>query len=244
MTDLIVITGSSGALGQSIVDTFSSRSDTKLFCIDRAKVHFTNEHQNITEIKADLSSYDSTANAISQIAFGDFEYCSVLNLAGFIYNEPIVSIREGIFVPHSEQGWRQTLESNLDTAFNSSVHFANALMSARRKGVIINISSITADGNPGQIAYATAKSALIGLSNTIGKELGKFGIRGVSLSLGYIETSSTIQALGEEKIRNQKRTNPMKRIGYSKEVTNTIDFIISNKFCNATNIKIDGGERI
>jgi len=244
MTDLIVVTGSSGALGRSIVDAFSSRSNTKLFCIDRAKVNFTNQKQNITEFEADLSSYDMTAEAISQIEVEDFEYCSLLNLAGLIYNEPIVSIREGMFTPHSEQGWRQTLDSNLDTAFNASVHFANALMSARRKGVIINLSSITADGNPGQLAYATTKAALTGLSNTIGKELGKFGIRGVSVSLGYIETLSTIEALGEEKIRSQKRMNPIKRIGDVKEVINAIEFVIANRFCNATEIKIDGGQRI
>ena len=75
MTELIVITGSSGALGRSIVDAFSSRSNTKLFCIDRAKTNFTNQQNNITEFEADLSSYDTTAEAISQITFGDFEYC-------------------------------------------------------------------------------------------------------------------------------------------------------------------------
>ena len=244
MTELIVITGSSGSLGRSIVDAFSSRSNTKLICIDRAKGSFSNQHFNIMELQADLSSYDTAADVISQIAFRDFEYCSLLNLAGLIHNEPIVSIQDGVFTSHSERGWRQTLNGNLDTAFNVSVHFANAVMAARRKGVIVNLSSITADGNPGQIAYATAKAALNGLSNTIGKELGKFGIRGVSLSLGYIETPSTFQALGEENIRNQKRLNPMKRIGDVKEVINALEFIISNRFCNATEIKIDGGQRI
>lgn len=57
---------------------------------------------------------------------------------------------------------------------------------------IINVSSTTGlHGNVGQANYAAAKSAVIGLTKTICKEWGPFGVRANTVAFGYILTRLT-----------------------------------------------------
>ena len=60
----------------------------------------------------------------------------------------------------------------------------------RTKGVVINISSISAKGNIGQTAYSAAKAGVEALTKTWAKELGIFGIRVVAIAPGFIDTPS------------------------------------------------------
>ncbi|MFX7052632.1 SDR family NAD(P)-dependent oxidoreductase, partial [Acinetobacter baumannii] len=72
---------------------------------------------------------------------------------------------------------------------------ADAMISARRKGVIINISSIAAQGNIGQSAYAASKAAVEALTKTWSKELSIFGIRAGCIAPGFFDTPSTREGL-------------------------------------------------
>lgn len=57
---------------------------------------------------------------------------------------------------------------------------------------IVNISSTSGlHGNPGQISYACAKMGVVGLTKTVAKEWGRFGIRCNAVAFGFIETRLT-----------------------------------------------------
>ena len=61
---------------------------------------------------------------------------------------------------------------------------------------IINVSSTTGlHGNVGQANYAAAKSAVIGLTKTICKEWGPFGVRANTVAFGYVMTRSVSRAV-------------------------------------------------
>lgn len=54
---------------------------------------------------------------------------------------------------------------------------------------IVNVSSTSGlHGNVGQLNYAAAKSAVIGMSKTIAKEWGVFGVRANTVAFGFIQT--------------------------------------------------------
>ena len=57
----------------------------------------------------------------------------------------------------------------------------------RRKGVIVNVTSIAAQGNAGQSAYAASKAAVESLTKVWAKELGLFGIRCAAISPGFAQ---------------------------------------------------------
>jgi NAD(P)-dependent dehydrogenase (short-subunit alcohol dehydrogenase family) len=47
----------------------------------------------------------------------------------------------------------------------------------RRPGVIINTSSTSGLGNPGQTNYAAAKEGIVGMTRTVAREMGRYGVR-------------------------------------------------------------------
>ena len=115
------------------------------------------------------------------------------------------------------------------------------MLEARRKGVVVNISSVCASGNPGQVAYSAAKAGLNGLTLALAKELGPLGIRVVGLAPGYFETMSTTQNVSEARLAKVVAAVPLKRLGRVAEIANALDFIIDNDYVNGTIIELDGG---
>jgi NAD(P)-dependent dehydrogenase (short-subunit alcohol dehydrogenase family) len=66
-------------------------------------------------------------------------------------------------------------------------------MKAQKYGKIINLSSSTFyQGVPGFIHYTTSKGAVIGFTNSLGKELGEFGIRVNVIAPGFTVSDAQI----------------------------------------------------
>ena len=114
----------------------------------------------------------------------------------------------------------------------------------RTKGLIINVSSISANGNVGQSAYSAAKAAVNALTVTWSKELGMFGIRSTAIAPGIVDTSSTQRSLSEANIRKWKKNTPLGRLGKLEEISESVKFIIENDFFNGRILEIDGGLKI
>jgi 3-oxoacyl-[acyl-carrier protein] reductase len=115
---------------------------------------------------------------------------------------------------------------------------------ARKPGVLINFSSIAAQGNIGQSAYAAAKAALEALTVTWSKELGVFGIRVCAVAPGFIDTPSTREALSQAMVDQWTKQVPLRRLGTASEVTHAVRFILENDYYNGQVLHLDGGLRI
>jgi 3-oxoacyl-[acyl-carrier protein] reductase len=105
---------------------------------------------------------------------------------------------------------------------------AARLMSRRRAGSIINISSIIARvGNEGQAVYASSKAALLGLTYSAAKELAPLNIRVNAIAPGFIRTDMT-KALPEKKYAERIASIKMGRIGEPEDVANAVLFFSSD----------------
>ncbi len=63
---------------------------------------------------------------------------------------------------------------------------------ARQRRCIVNVSSTSGlHGNAGQVNYATAKMGVIGLTKTVAREWGRYGIRCNAVAFGFIDTRLT-----------------------------------------------------
>ena len=111
----------------------------------------------------------------------------------------------------------------------------------RTKGIVVNISSISAQGNAGQTAYSAAKAGVEALTKTWAKELGIFGIRVVAIAPGFMDTESTHKALNEKIINALKQKVPLKTLGNAKDVSEAIVYAIESEYVNGAVLKIDGG---
>jgi 3-oxoacyl-[acyl-carrier protein] reductase len=109
---------------------------------------------------------------------------------------------DGVIHKMTDQQWEAMLKVHNTAPFRliraASPYFRDLAKQEIEKGLtpeprcIINISSTSGlHGNPGQANYSTAKMGVIGLTKTVAKEWGPFGIRCNAIAFGTIDTRLT-----------------------------------------------------
>ena len=106
-------------------------------------------------------------------------------------------------------------------------------MVAAKWGRIINLSSLSAVGNRGQVNYSAAKAGLQGLTKTLALELGKFGITANAVAPGFVVTdmtAATAARLGisfEDFQAGAAKQIPVQRVGQVEDIAHAISFFAS-----------------
>jgi NAD(P)-dependent dehydrogenase (short-subunit alcohol dehydrogenase family) len=154
-------------------------------------------------------------------------------------------IRDALLHKMTDEQWDQVIEVNLKGVFLCT-QCAARVMREKGYGKIINISSDSWRGNPGQINYAATKAGVIGMTKTTAKELGPRGINVNVISPGWIWTDmlkSMPQAMIERMEKSLPERVPMNRKGYPEDVANLALFLASDEssFITGQLIHCDGG---
>ena len=165
----------------------------------------------------------------------------LVNNAGLMKSSPLVNPIGRGDRRHSRDLWQRVMRVNLDGVFFLSSTVAERMVRERRKGVIVNVTSIAAQGNAGQSAYAASKAAVESLTKVWAKELGLFGIRCAAISPGFVNTKGTADAIEDELLSRWVDQVPLRRLGEVNEVVDAIFFIINNDFFNGRILHVDGG---
>ena len=178
LTDkVVVVTGSSGDIGKSIVNSF----------LNANAIVYGFDQNNLNEI---------TSKKYSHIL------CNLMNLKKFRSNTKKIFAEEakidvlinnaGITIPASGnedylfEDWEKTIHINLTIPFFCS-QIIKHYMIKNKRGSIINITSISAElGFPNNPAYGASKGGLKALSKSIASEYAEFGIRVNCVAPGYI----------------------------------------------------------
>jgi 3-oxoacyl-[acyl-carrier protein] reductase len=192
-------------------------------------------------LPCDVSDNGKVRESIGQFCNKYKTIDALVNNASIIFNSPLVSIKPGSIKPHDVKMWDKVISVNLNAVFYTSLAVAENMISNRTKGVIVNIGSLGAAGNPGQSAYSAAKAAVSTMTITWAKELGPLGIRVVCVAPGFINTETTIKAMQDNVLQEWIRKIPLKRLGETDEVVDCIIFAIKNDFINGKTLAIDGG---
>jgi 3-oxoacyl-[acyl-carrier protein] reductase len=230
-----LVTGSSGNLGSHIVDAFAKEGHT-VVGFDLAQPASLPE--GVTFVECDVSSPTSVESAVART---DRPFDVVINNAGLIYSAPLLSFQGGTLSIHDFDAWNKVLSATLSSAFYVSAHTAKGMVAAAKRGVIINISSICAEGNAGQAAYSAAKAGVNGMTVALAKELGAMGIRVAAIAPGFFDTPSTHRAVGEDAITRIRKSIPLKRLGSPGQLVHAIKFIIDNEYFHGKVLDLDGG---
>ena len=120
------------------------------------------------------------------------------------------------------------------------------VMLEQHKGVILNISSIGGLGAwPMRSAYNSAKAAVISLTENIGCEWARRGVRVVSVAPGVTRTAM-LQQMVDEGIASLTQYNkraPMGRVAEVEEIAKAVQFLVSDRasYITATTLTVDGG---
>jgi 3-oxoacyl-[acyl-carrier protein] reductase len=111
-------------------------------------------------------------------------------------------------------------------------------------GRIINIGSLVADiGGHGQVAYATAKAALVGFTRTVAVEYGRHGITANLVVPGTVLTEAQASALPEKARELVRMRSALKRLGDPDDVAAAVVFLASAQagYITGASIPVTGG---
>lgn len=196
---------------------------------------------NVVTAVCDLADGAAATAALGDLSARHGAPAVLVNCAGRIANSPLLTRGSAGWQVHDFALWDAVIASGLTSAFHATAICARLMLEARQTGVVVNISSVCARGNPGQVAYSAAKAGLNGLTLALAKELGPLGIRVAGLAPGYFATSSTTRNVSEARLNKVVAAVPLKRLGRVEEIADAIDFIIGNDYVNGTIVDLDGG---
>jgi 3-oxoacyl-[acyl-carrier protein] reductase len=238
----IIITGAASGFGLFLADYLIDKTE-KLFLIDINKAGFNkfNEAKNVVLFNCDLTDYEATTNVIKEIFETDPDTNVLINNAGIIHSELLINFFNRQDRRHSKENWDKMLNVNLTTVFNCSVNVVDNMIRNKVKGLVINISSISANGNSGQSVYSAAKAGVNALTIAWSRELSLFGIRTAGIAPGFFDTPSTHNALKENIVKKIVSEIPSNRLGQLDELAKAVEFIIDNEYFNGKILEIDGG---
>ncbi|HEY6864671.1 MAG TPA: 3-oxoacyl-ACP reductase FabG [Burkholderiales bacterium] len=142
----------------------------------------------------------------------------------------------------TDEQFDKVIDINLKGVYNCTRAVVD-IMLAQKSGVILTTSSIVGlYGNFGQTNYAASKFAVIGMTKTWARELGRSGIRANAVCPGFIATP-ILAKMPEEILKQMAAKVPCGRLGTSEEVASVFAFLASDEasYVNGAVISVDGG---
>ena len=201
---------------------------------------------NARFIRTDVCS-EADGKAAVQLAVDSFGALHGLaNCAGVAPAEKVIG-RNGV---HGLESFTRTININLIGTFNMLRLAAEAMAQNQpdaggERGIIINTASVAAfDGQIGQAAYSASKSAVVGMTLPIARELARSGIRVMTIAPGIFETPM-MAAMPQEVRDSLGASVPFPpRLGRPDEYAALARHIIENSMLNGEVIRLDGAIRM
>ncbi|MEA1964527.1 MAG: 3-oxoacyl-[acyl-carrier-protein] reductase [Candidatus Aerophobetes bacterium] len=238
-----IVTGGARGIGKQICLRLAREgAKIAIFDIEEASlkevtVQIKNTGSEALSLGVDISNFEKVDRAVKKV-IDRFERIDILiNNAGVNKDKLLLRMRE--------EDWDKVLQVNLKGAFNCLRAVIRAMVK-QREGRVINISSVIGlRGNIGQANYAASKAGIIGLTKSVAKEVGRYGITVNVIAPGFIDTPMTEKLQGKEKEKLISQI-PVGRMGKPEEVASLASFLASNEanYITGEVIKIDGGMAI
>ncbi|KAI5068707.1 hypothetical protein GOP47_0017052 [Adiantum capillus-veneris] len=239
---VVVVTGASRGIGKAIALALGSAGCKVLVNYARSSKEAEDVAKQIEESGGEAIvwggdvSKEEDVNAIMKAAVDKWSTIDILvNNAGIT--------RDTLMMRMKKSQWQEVLDLNLTGVFMCT-QAAAKLMMKKRKGRIINISSVVGlTGNVGQANYSAAKAGVIGLTKTVAREYASRNITANAIAPGFIASDMTakLSADIEKKILE---TIPLGRYGTPEEVAGLVKVLALDPaaaYITGQVLTIDGG---
>ena len=233
-----IVTGSAKGIGKATAEIFVREEIEGIAIVDYDYETACKTAEELGPaafpVKCDISNLEDVNAAYAAIKekFGRVDI--LVNNAGIT--------RDAMFHKMSIDQWLKVINTNL----NGTVYWCHAVirdMRDQQYGRIVNLSSGSVRGIPGQCNYAASKAGLIGFTNTLAKECAAKGITVNCVAPGATDTdmyAAVPQAVLDAMIRD----NPTHRLGKPSEIGEVIAFLASERasYVNGQWLLVNGGK--
>lgn len=232
-----IITGGAGGIGYAAV---------KRFVEEGAKVAIVDYDQQLGEQTAtqfgeqvaffavDVSKLDQVKEMVEKVVahFGKIDI--LINNAGIT--------RDATLVKMTEEDFDKVIQINLNGVYYCTQVVAPHMI-AQGSGKIISTSSVSGVyGNFGQTNYAATKAAIIGMTKTWAKELGRKGINVNAVAPGFTATPM-VEKMPEKVLQQMESITSLQRLGKPEDIANAYLFLASDdsNYITGHVLQVDGG---
>lgn len=221
-----IVTGGTRGIGYAIVKKYLENGAVVVLCGSRpetaakavAQLKEENPDWPVEGISPNLSDYDDVKAAFAAVEEKYGRIDILANNAGVSASDPIDSYTPDMF--------QKTMDLNVNGVFNC-IRAVVEGMKERHSGCIINTSSmVSITGQPSGVAYPTSKFAVNGMTISLARELGPFGIRVNAVAPGITNTDM-MQAVPKSVIEPMIARIPLRRIGEPEDIANAFLFLAS-----------------
>lgn len=231
----VLITGASSGIGEATAQLFA-KNGAKLLLLARDMQKLQAIQKSIKTqchiFSVDVSKYDEIKECFIQIRKITKTIDVLVNNAGIL--------ESSMFMMTKQETIKNLFEVNTFSQMYVT-QFASKMMIKQKKGSIVNVASIMGvSGASAHALYSASKSAVIGFSKSLAKELSP--IRVNAIAPGIVDTP-LLDSLSEEQKEELSKKIPLKRLATPQEIAQSILFLASDmsSYITATILEVDGG---
>ena len=247
---VVAITGGGRGLGRAMALAFAAQG-AQIAALDVNAVDLAETCLQCTALGVRAKAYQTDVVAETQViasldaVVSDFGRLDVLvNNAGITRDALLVKAKDGeVLSKMSLAQWNAVLNVNLTGVFLCAREAADRMIRLGNGGLIINISSVSREGNAGQTNYSAAKAGVAAMTVVWAKELARHGIRSAAIAPGFCATD-ILAGMKPEVVAKVTEAVPLRRLGEPAEIASTAVYIAENDFVNGRVIEVDGGLRL
>ena len=166
-------------------------------------------------------------------------------------NKTVARSREdGSITPYPIENFQKTLELNLTGSFRCIVGSVAGMMTLDPqedgdRGAIVNTASVAGEeGQMGQVAYASAKAGIIGMTLNVARDMAGEGVRCNTILPGIFDTPLLARAKPQVKAALSAMVPFPKRLGMAEEYARLAVEMITNGYFNGEDVRLDGAIRM
>lgn len=235
-----IITGAAAGIGFATAKKFLEEGATVAICdvsedaITKAADELS-QYGRVIGYKVDITDREAVS-AMAEKVKAEFGKIDILiNNAGIVMDAQ--------FYKMTDIQFEKVIEVNLIGTYNCCKAVVPAMME-QKYGRIVSMASVSAfNGAFGQSNYAASKAAIMGMTRSMGRELGKYGITVNAVAPGSVMTAM-FAGIPEELKEKKLKEIPVRRFGDPSEIANVCAFLASDEasYVNGTTLVVDGGK--
>ncbi len=233
-----IVTGAGKGIGASVVERFLEEEaagvailEWDLALAEKTAKELDPTGKKVIAIKCDVSNSDQVKAAVDTVvaAFGRIDI--LVNNAGIT--------RDRIFHKMTDDEWHAVININLNGVYNLCKYVV-PMMREQQSGSIVNLSSVSLQGNAGQANYASAKAGMIGLTKSLAKE---FSTRNITVNVVAPGSISNADFKDASKNIDLLSHIPAGRQGRPEEIASLVAFLSAPEagYITGSMITADGG---